>query len=98
MGLYDIKTESPYQYKSKYNAVKNLKKDLFLSGEEQFVLDAVIEGRLNLVIDCYNGLYQKLYEHFVNEMPYGTAKGRDGDPDQWIWDHLSYLDTLEVEE
>lgn len=31
-------------------------------------------------------LFDELYEFFVNsgEMPYGTAKARDGDPDQWI--------------
>ena len=36
--------------------------------------------------DLSDELYQKLYEHFCNngEMPYGTAKARDGDPFEWI--------------
>ena len=31
-------------------------------------------------------LYQKLFDFFCdkNEMPYGTAKARDGDPYEWI--------------
>lgn len=35
-------------------------------------------------------LYSDFYEYFVNagEMPYGTAKARDGDPYQWIFDRL----------
>lgn len=34
--------------------------------------------------------YDKLYQHYCNngEMPYGTAKARTGDPDQWIYDRL----------
>ncbi len=38
-------------------------------------------------------LYDKLYESLILEMPYGTAKGRTGDPVEWITDHLHrYLD------
>lgn len=38
-------------------------------------------------------LYQKLYEHYLNngEMPYGVAKARTGDPFQWIGDRLPGL-------
>ena len=35
--------------------------------------------------------YEKLYEHFVfdtGEMPYGTAKFRDGEADVWILENL----------
>ena len=35
--------------------------------------------------------YEKLYEYFTTqtgEMPYGTAKARDGDPDIWILERL----------
>ena len=35
--------------------------------------------------------YGKLYEYFAFEtceMPYGTAKARDGDPDYWILEYL----------
>jgi len=33
-------------------------------------------------------LYTKLYELFMSEMPYGTAKARTGDPDLWILDRV----------
>lgn len=33
-----------------------------------------------------------LYEYFVNDMPYGTAKARDGDPDEFIMDHITELE------
>ena len=35
-------------------------------------------------------LFTELYEHFVNsnEMPYGIAKAREGDPDVWISERL----------
>jgi len=38
-----------------------------------------------------------LYDYFVNsgDMPYGTAKARDGDPDEWIFDRLDYLGMVE---
>lgn len=29
-----------------------------------------------------------LYEHFIGDMPYGVAKARTGDPDQWIAEHV----------
>jgi hypothetical protein len=44
-------------------------------------------------LDEFPGLYEKLFDHFIdnNEMPYGTAKARDGDPVEWIGDHLGDL-------
>lgn len=33
-------------------------------------------------------LEEALYEHWLHEMPYGTAKARDGDPSEWIADRL----------
>lgn len=35
-----------------------------------------------------SNLYDALYEHYFEEMPYGTSKARDGDPDQWIVNQL----------
>ena len=40
-------------------------------------------------------MYEKLYEYFAfttGEMPYGTAKARDADPDTWILEHLATLE------
>jgi len=39
-------------------------------------------------------MYDKLYEYFAFttcEMPYGTAKARDADPDTWILEHLASI-------
>jgi len=38
----------------------------------------------------HNEFFDELYEYYVNsgEMPYGIAKARDGDPDQWIQEEL----------
>lgn len=33
-------------------------------------------------------LYDTLYDYYVCEMPYGTAKARTGDPYQWINDRF----------
>lgn len=34
--------------------------------------------------------YEYAYEYYLNngEMPYGTAKARDGDPYEWILDRI----------
>ena len=38
----------------------------------------------------HDEFYDDLYEYYVSsgEMPYGIAKARDGDPDQWIQEEL----------
>ena len=43
--------------------------------------------------DLTGDLGEALYEYFLNsgDMPYGTAKARDGDPDQWIYDRMDSL-------
>lgn len=33
-------------------------------------------------------LFQKLFEHYQDEMPYGTQKARTGDPYEWITNKL----------
>ena len=44
-------------------------------------------------IDQLDGeeLMQDLYTHFQEDMPYGTQKARDGDPDEFIYDALEYM-------
>lgn len=39
---------------------------------------------------------EELFEYFVSEMPYGTAKARDGDPDLWIFDRLEEEGLIEL--
>ena len=36
-------------------------------------------------------LMEDLYKHFQEEMPYGTQKARDGDPDEYIYNKLEDL-------
>ena len=36
-------------------------------------------------------LMQDLFTHFQEEMPYGTQKARDGDPDEYIYNKLEDL-------
>ena len=36
-------------------------------------------------------LMEDLYKHFQEQMPYGTQKARDGDPDEFIYDALENL-------
>ena len=38
----------------------------------------------------HDNFFDELYDWFVNsgEMPYGIAKAREGDPDQWIQEYL----------
>ena len=33
--------------------------------------------------------FEKLYGMLMPQMPYGIAKGRDGEPDMWILDYLN---------
>jgi hypothetical protein len=33
-------------------------------------------------------LMEDLFTHFQEEMPYGTQKARDGDPDEYIYNKL----------
>ena len=54
-------------------------------------LESVITG--NSFLTDHDQFYNELYEYFVTgagrgEMPYGVAKARDGDPDQWITEYL----------
>ena len=58
-----------------------------LSQEERLQLARVLDGRGDLM--GTGELYTKLYNYFVGEMPYGTAKARTGDPDEWIINRLT---------
>ena len=39
-----------------------------------------------------------LFTYFQEDMPYGTQKARDGDPDEWIADRLCELDLVTDED
>ena len=65
-----------------------------LTTEERQIIFDILDGNedYDLMLN-YPDLYEKLYDYYVFEtaqMPYGTAKARDGDPDVWILDQLDY--------
>ena len=65
-----------------------------LSTEEKQIIFNILDGKedYDLIVN-YPDLYEKLYDYYAFEtaqMPYGTAKARDGDPDVWILDQLDY--------
>lgn len=55
--------------------------------------DKIKSGKLELIDS--NKLYDELYTYFSSEMPYGVAKARDGDPDEWIMNKLEQMGYLE---
>ena len=71
------------------NSLQQVYSEARLTPEEIALMPAYIAG----AEEFYDTpAYVKLFEYFAfetGEMPYGTAKARDGDPDTWI------LDTLE---
>ncbi len=58
-----------------------------LSDEEKEQLGEVVSKGTSIY--NFQSLYKKAYEHFASDMPYGTAKGRTGDPADWLQDILS---------
>ena len=84
---------------TKYIYTKN--KDSFMGSdmnkplpEYDIVKNILIKhNALNLDIDQIDDtiLMQDLYEHFQEDMPYGTQKARTGDPDEFIYDALENL-------
>ena len=67
---------------------KFIPKDLLksLSRDEVQQLMRVLTDRDDIM--NHHKLYEKLYNYFVTDMPYGTAKGRTGDPADWILNRL----------
>ena len=69
--------------------LKNVPKGLLkiLSASEKRGLVKAIDDR---EFDLESSLWRKVYDYFLNsgEMPYGTAKGRDGDPEMWVIDAI----------
>lgn len=55
--------------------------------------DAMVQEIVKYLTDNHNSdkLDSFLFSHFENDMPYGTRKARDGDPSNWIADHMSAI-------
>jgi len=58
-----------------------------LSEQEFDDLERCLTGELDLYMDCEE-LHSKLFDYYADEMPYGTAKARTGDPDVWILERV----------
>lgn len=73
--------------------VKEIYQDAGLTAQEAANMTGHINGHLPGAGDFYDSAeFEKLYDYFTsqtNEMPYGTAKARDGDPDIWILERLA---------
>ncbi len=57
----------------------------------ELVYVALIASNPNAIEACRffeSPSYEKLFDFYINEMPYGTAKARDGEPDVWIINRL----------
>jgi len=60
-----------------------------LDEHEKGITLAALEDRYPEAEDFYGSTaYRKLLSYYRVEMPYGTQKGRTGDPDVWILDRL----------
>ena len=72
---------------------KMFEKNITLSEYEEVKKILIKHNALHLDIDQLDGeeLMQDLYTHFQEQMPYGTQKARDGDPDEFIYDALEDL-------
>ena len=64
--------------KSEYDTVKNI-----------LIKHGVLHKEIEDLDD--EELLLDLYSHFQDQMPYGTQKARDGDPDEFIYDALEDL-------
>ena len=73
-----------------YNEKEELKK--LLTEEEFVIVEQIANGKTE--IEYHEKLYDKLYQYYafeIYEMPYGTAKARDGDPFNWITERIDNL-------
>ena len=64
-----------------------------LNAEEIIYVSLLLEDVDNISVDFLNSFidssaYQKLYEYYLDVMPYGVAKYRTGDADIWILSKL----------
>ena len=55
----------------------------------EHIEDYLEDGSMFIFTDSF----EKLFNYFLdtNEMPYGVAKGRTGEPDAWILDYFYSL-------
>jgi len=57
-----------------------------LTPDEIEIVRKIINNEVEL--EDYNELYDKLFQYYLPDIPYGTAKGRTGDSYEWIFQEL----------
>ena len=71
--------------------------DAGLDMDEISFVSQILDGEIGQLEFLNSPAYEKLFEYFAfsdtgpAQMPYGTAKARDGMPDDWILDYLEGL-------
>jgi hypothetical protein len=61
-----------------------------MKGNEMKITDEMLVAIANGEMEMDSEIFDALYEHYLPEMPYGTAKGRTGDPYEWISDRIEF--------
>ena len=93
--ILDDKKQALEYLKQLHKETKKVKE----SSHDDAGLQDIVSSLSNDVAEFYSGaemsgdLYEKLYDYYSQEMPYGTQKARDGDPMNWISDR--FLQDLE---
>jgi hypothetical protein len=85
------------KYVTDYEGLAELADEAKMTEEEQKGLFAWVDGE-DIPSELEWKVYDKLYEIYYQEMPYGTAKGRDGDPTEWIFEELAQNFVTKVED
>jgi hypothetical protein len=54
---------------------------------------------IDQLVELGEPLYEELFDYYMHsgEMPYGTMKARDGEPDVWIADRIEELGLIKEE-
>ena len=61
-----------------------------LTFSEIALLKNIVLGNIDFFKnESTNKLYDICFEYFIEDMPYGIAKARTGDPDKWILNQLN---------
>jgi hypothetical protein len=101
-NIQEIISEKHHSHKKKMDKCGQFDEEVvdegFVDPDLQDILDrhedAYMKFKAGAELYSLESFYDDLYDYFMTsgEMPYGTAKGRTGDPDQWIADYLDHMD------
>ena len=65
-----------------------IKAKLPITEEQVFDLLDGLSEFWDMIPGTTNTYMDVLLEHYADEIPYGIAKARDGDPDEWLYHRL----------